>query len=194
MADDPTPVVRPTSAARPYARAAFEDAQAAQALPLWSELLQSAAAVAADPAMQRLLGPWNPQLRGEQKAALVADLCRDIRGGEAEAIPETFVTFLKMLAEFHRLHQLPSIAALFERFRAEAESILRAELISASAVTDAQRKRVTKALKAKFKRSVVLDCKTDPALIGGAVIRIGDRVIDGSARGRLDKLATALSQ
>lgn len=188
-----TTVVRPTSAARPYARAAFEDAQDAQALPLWSELLQVAAAVAADPAMQRLLGPWNPELRGEQKAELVAGLCRDVRGG-AEAIPEVFVTFLKMLAEFHRLHLLPSIAVLFERFRAEAESVLHAELISASAVTDAQRKRVTKALKAKFKRGVVLNCKTDPSLIAGAVIRIGDRVIDGSARGRLDKLATALSQ
>lgn len=52
-----TPVVRPAAAARPYARAAFEDAQDAQALPLWSELLQAAAAVAADPAMRHLLGP-----------------------------------------------------------------------------------------------------------------------------------------
>ena len=190
---EPTTVVRPTSAARPYARAAFEDAQATQALPLWSELLQVAAAIAADPAMQRLLGPWNPQLRGEQKADLVAGLCRDVRGG-AEAIPEAFVTFLKMLAEFHRLHLMPSIAVLFERFRAEAESVVHAELISAATVTDAQRKRLTKALKSKFKRSVVLDCKTDPSLIAGAVIRIGDQVIDGSARGRLDKLAMALSQ
>ena len=187
-----TTVVRPAAAARPYARAAFEDAQAAQALPLWSELLQVAAAIAADPAMQRLLGPWNPQLRGEQKAKLVADLCRDVRGG-AE-VPDMFVTFLRMLAEFHRLHELPGIAVLFERLRADAESIVRAELISATPVTDAQRKRVTKALKAKFKRGVVLNCKTDPSLIAGAVIRIGDRVIDGSARGRLDKLATALSQ
>lgn len=188
-----TPVVRPTAAARPYARAAFEDAQAAQALPLWSALLQVAATVAADPVMQRLLAPWNPQLRGEQKAALIADLCRDIRGNE-EAIPQAFIKFLEMLAEFHRLHLLPSIAVLFERFRAEADSVLRAELISAAAVTDAQIKRVTKALKTKFKRSVVLDYKTDPALIAGAVIRIGDQVIDGSARGRLNKLATALSQ
>ncbi|MBK8182524.1 MAG: F0F1 ATP synthase subunit delta [Candidatus Competibacteraceae bacterium] len=188
-----TTVVRPTSAARPYARAAFEDAQAAQALPLWSGLLEAAAAIAADPAMQRLLGPWNPELRGEQKAGLVASLCRDIRG-DATPLPEAFDTFLKMLAEYHRLHLLPSIAVLFERFRAEAESVLHAELISASAVTEAQRKRVTKALKTKFKRSIVLDCKTDPSLIAGAVIRIGDRVIDGSARGRLDKLATALSQ
>ncbi|MFO1424504.1 MAG: F0F1 ATP synthase subunit delta [Candidatus Competibacteraceae bacterium] len=188
-----TIVVRPTAAARPYARAAFEDAQTAQALLLWSELLQVAAAIAGDPAMQRLLGPWNPQLRGEQKADLVAGLCRDVRG-DAEAMPGAFVTFLKMLAEFHRLHLLPSIAVLFERFRAEAESVLHAELISASIVTDVQRKRMTKALKAKFKRSVVLDCKTDPSLIAGAVIRIGDRVIDGSARGRLDKLAMALSQ
>jgi F-type H+-transporting ATPase subunit delta len=187
-----TTVVRPTSAARPYARAAFEDAQAAQALPLWSELLQTAAVIAMDPALQRLLSPWNPALPGEQKAELMAGLCRDVRGG-AET-PEVFVTFLRMLAEFHRLHQLPSIAVLFERLRAEAESVLHAEMITAAAVTDAQRKRVSKALKAKFKRSVELDCKTDASLIAGAVIRVGDLVIDGSARGRLDKLAMALSQ
>ena len=186
-----TTVVRPAAAARPYARAAFEDAQAANALPLWSELLQASAAIAADPTMQRLLGPWNPALRGDQKAGLVAGLCRDLRDG-AEA-PEVFVTFLKMLAEFHRLHQLPGIAVLFERLRAEAESTLHAQLISAAAVTDAQRKRVAKALKAKFQRDVELDCKTDESLIAGAVIRVGDLVIDGSARGRLDKLATALS-
>jgi len=89
--------------------------------------------------MQRLLGPWNPALRGDQKAELVAGLCRDLRGG-AEA-PEVFITFLKMLAEFHRLHQLPGIAVLFERLRAEAESTLHAQLISAAAITDAQRKR-----------------------------------------------------
>ena len=187
-----TPVVRPAAAARPYARAAFEDAQAAQALPLWSELLQVTAAIAADPAMRRLLGPWNPQLRGERKADLVAGLCRDLRDGEET--PTVFVAFLRMLAEFHRLHQLPGIAVLFERLRAEAESVLHAQLITSVAVTDVQRERVSQALKAKFNRSVELDCRTDTSLIAGAVIRIGDRVIDGSARGRLDKLAMALSQ
>ncbi|HRD49443.1 MAG: F0F1 ATP synthase subunit delta [Candidatus Competibacter sp.] len=187
-----TTVVRPAAAARPYARAAFEDAQTTQALPVWSDLLQTAAAITAEPVLYRLLGPWNPQLRGEQKADLVAGLCRDARGGAD--LPEVFATFLRLLAENHRLHMLPSIAVVFERLRAEAESIVRAELISATAVTDAQRKRVIKALKAKFKRSVVLDCKTDEALVAGAVIRVGDLVIDGSARGRLDKLAMALSQ
>ncbi|HCB12683.1 MAG TPA: F0F1 ATP synthase subunit delta [Gammaproteobacteria bacterium] len=187
-----TTVVRPTAAARPYARAAFEEAQETGNLPLWSELLSTAAAVAADPALQRLLGPWNPQMRGDQKAELVAGVCRDVRGDE-EA-PEAFVTFLKMLAEFHRLHMLPSIAVLFERLRAEAESILHAELISSATVTDTQRNRVIAALKAKFHRDVALDCKIDESLIAGAVIRVGDLVIDGSARGRLDKLVTALSQ
>ncbi|MDQ5909767.1 MAG: synthase subunit delta [Pseudomonadota bacterium] len=186
-----TTVVRPAAAARPYARAAFEDAQAANLLPLWSELLQAAAAIAANSVMQRLLGPWNPALRGDQKAELVAGLCRDLRGG-AE-VPEVFTTFLKMLAEFHRLHQLPGIAVLFERLRAEAESTLHAQLISAAAVTDIQRNHVIEALKVKFRRNVDLDCKTDESLIAGAVIRVGDLVIDGSARGRLDKLATALS-
>ena len=187
-----TTVVRPTAAARPYARAAFEDAQAARELPLWSELLRVAAAIAADPALHRLLGPWNPVLRGEQKADLVGGLCRDVRGG-VEA-PDAFVTFLKVLAENHRLHQLPSIAVLFERLRAEAESTVHAELVSSAAVTAAQRKILIKALKARFKRDIVLDCKQDESLIAGAVIRVGDLVIDGSARGRLDKLATALSQ
>ena len=151
-----------------------------------------AAVVATDPAMRRLLGPWNPQLRGPQKADLVTGLCRDIRAGEE--VPEAFVTFLRLLAENNRLHLLPGIAVLFERLRTEAESVLRAELISTTVVTEAQRKRVTKALKAKFKRKIVLDCKTDESLIAGAVIRVGDLVIDGSARGRLEKLATALSQ
>ena len=188
-----TPVVRPTATARPYARAAFEEAQATQSLPLWSELLQTTAAIAADPSMQRLLSPWNPQMRGEQKAELVAGLCLDIRDN-AEALPGAFVAFLKTLAAFHRLHLLPGISVLFERFRADAENVLRAELTSATTVTDAQRKRVMKALRARFQRSIILDYKTDPALIAGAVIRIGDQVIDGSARGRLEKLATALSQ
>lgn len=187
-----TTVVRPTAAARPYARAAFEEAQETGNLPLWSELLSTAAAVAADPALQRLLGPWNPRMRGDQKAELVAGVCRDVRGDEE--VPEVFVTFLKMLAEFHRLHMLPSIAVLFERLRAEAESILHAELISSANVTDAQRDRVVASLKAKFQRDVALDCKIDESLIAGAVIRVGDLVIDGSARGRLDKLVTALSQ
>jgi F-type H+-transporting ATPase subunit delta len=187
-----TTVVRPTTAARPYARAAFEEAQATQALPLWSELLKAAAAVAADPAMHRLLGPWNPTLRGDQKAELVAGLCRDVRGG-AE-VPEVFVAFLRMLAEFHRLHQLPGIAVLFEQLRANAESVVHAELISAVAITEAQRIQVSEALRTRFQRDVALDCKMDASLIAGAVIRVGDLVIDGSARGRLEKLATALSQ
>ncbi|MBE2295081.1 MAG: F0F1 ATP synthase subunit delta [Phycisphaerales bacterium] len=184
--------VRPTAADRPYARAAFEEAQAVQDLPLWSELLQTAAIIAGNPAMHRLLGPWNPALRGEQKAELVAGLCRDVRDG-AE-VPDAFATFLKVLAENHRLHQLPSIAVLFERLRAEAESTIHAELVSAAAVTSAQREVVIKALKARFKRDIVLNCLQDQSLIAGAVIRVGDLVIDGSARGRLDKLATALSQ
>lgn len=186
-----TTVVRPNAAARPYARAAFEEAQFTQNLIVWSDLLQAAAVIATEPALCRLLRPGNPELRSVQKADLIVGLCRD---GVGLDLPEVFVTFLRLLAENHRLHILPSIAVLFERLRAEAENVVRAELISAIAVTDTQRKRVIKALKAKFQRSVVLDCKTDETLVAGAVIRVGDLVIDGSARGRLDKLAMALSQ
>jgi F-type H+-transporting ATPase subunit delta len=184
-------VVRPAAAARPYARAAFEDAQSSHKLAIWADLLQAAARIAVDPAMRQLLGPWNPKMQREQKAILVAGLCRDVCG---EALPEVFDAFLKVLAEFNRLDMLPGISVLFNRLRAEAENVLHAELVSASSITESQRKRVTKALKTKFKRSIVLNCRIDPALIAGATIRIGDRVVDGSVRGRLDKLAMILSQ
>ncbi|PIE83639.1 MAG: F0F1 ATP synthase subunit delta [Candidatus Contendobacter odensis] len=187
-----TTIIRPTTAARPYARAAFEEARDTQALPLWAELLQTAATVAANPAVNRLIGSWNPKLRGEQKVDLVADLCCDLRKGAKT--PAAFVTFLKILAEFHRLDQLPSVAVLFEQLRADAESVVYAEFTSAAAVSDTQRVQVIKALKVKFQRDVELDCKTDSSLIAGAIIRVGDLVIDGSARGRLEKLAMALSQ
>lgn len=193
MAEETTTVVRPTATARPYARAAFEHAQETEALAVWSTLLKVGATIAADPALHRLLGPWNPDLRAEQKADLMIGLCHEARGGSTK-LPEVFATFLKLLAENHRLHLLPSIAALFERLRAEAEAVVHVELLSAMAVTDTQRRKVMKALKAKFKRNIVLDCKTDEALVAGAVIRVGDLVIDGSARGRLEKLAMALSQ
>lgn len=193
MAEETTTVVRPVSAARPYARAAFEHAQATEALPIWSALLKAGAVLAEDSGLQRVLGPWNPNLRTEQKAELMIGLCQEARGGNTK-MPEVFAIFLKLLAENHRLHLLPSIAALFERLRAEAEGVVHVELVSAMAVTDTQRRRVMKALKAKFKRNIVLDCKTDEALVAGAIIRTGDLVIDGSARGRLDKLAMALSQ
>jgi F-type H+-transporting ATPase subunit delta len=173
--------------ARPYARAAFEQAYAAGDLNKWSALLQAAALVAGDASMRSLLG--SPRLSSQERADLVLGICSEVC---KEGIPEVGRNFVLVLAENRRLDVLPQISVLFEGLRAEAEKTIQAQLVTAFAVSDAQRKKVAKALKARLKRDVELECAVDESLIGGAIIRAGDLVIDGSVRGQLDKLAAAL--
>lgn len=175
--------------ARPYARAAFEEAQAAGELNIWSDLLQVAAVIAVDVSMWSLLA--SPKLSHQEKVDVILDICSEVcKGG----IPKAGHNFFTLLAENRRLVALPQIAAIFEVLRADAEKIVQAQLVTAFAVSDTQRKRVIKSLKARLKRNVVLECKVDEALIGGAIIRAGDVVFDGSVRGQLHKLATTLRQ
>ena len=170
--------------ARPYARAAFEYAQAKKGgLKRWSEMLQLAAIIVADPAMHRLLA--NPKVSDEDKVNLILDIGGKTFSKEGE-------NFIRLLADNGRLTELPEILVIFEKLRADAEKTIHAELISPFDVTDEQRDKVAAALKARLKRDVVIESKIDESLIGGAIIRAGDLVIDGSARGQLAKLATAL--
>lgn len=180
-----------TTIARPYARAAFEQAEAKRGgLKRWSDMLGTAAVVAADPAMQRLLA--NPRLSPQQKADLVIDLCNEIP--ESAHPTRECQNFIRLLAENRRLALLPEIYALYERLRTEAEKTIQAEVISAFDLSEEQRARIAESLKAKLKREIELEVKVDEALLGGAIIRAGDLVIDGSARGRLAKLGSALRQ
>jgi F-type H+-transporting ATPase subunit delta len=177
--------------ARPYARAAFELAQSEKgALNQWSEMLQVASLVTEDEAMRHLLA--NPKLSTTQKSDVVIDLCHDLYG--AEKFAETFHNFIRLLADNHRLTMLPEIAAIFEKLRAEAQRTVQAQLITAFPVDDSQRDKVAKRLKERLKREVILECTVDESLIGGAIIRAGDLVIDGSAQGQLTRLAAVLRQ
>ena len=88
---------------------------------------------------------------------------------------------------------LPDIAALFEIERRKAEGRVQAELITAYPASEAQQALIIESLRKRLGREVELTCKTDAALLGGAVIRAGDLVIDGSVRGKLQRLGTALS-
>ena len=87
---------------------------------------------------------------------------------------------------------LPDIAALFEEFKRDAERILKVTLRSATPVAAAQVDAMKAALKKRFGRDIELDQRIDPSVIGGAVIDAGDMVIDGSVRGRLARLESAL--
>ncbi|GIT49102.1 MAG: hypothetical protein Ct9H300mP14_10300 [Gammaproteobacteria bacterium] len=114
------------------------------------------------------------------------DICADRLDGNAKNL-------VRLLAQNRRLHALPVIAEQYEYLRAEAERTVQAELESALPVSDAQQQRIAEALSQRMGRRVELTVKTNEELLGGAVVRAGDLVIDGSIRARLEKLATAIS-
>jgi F-type H+-transporting ATPase subunit delta len=170
--------------ARPYARAAFEEARADKRLGPWSEALHIAAQVVRDPRVATLLG--NPRVTPEQLAQLVISIAGPGLGAHGE-------NFVRTLAANHRLGYLPEIAALFDTLKDDAEGVADVTLSSAAALDAAQRSKITAALERRLKRKVRLHCTIDPSLIGGAVLRCGDLVIDGSLRTRLDRIAYELT-
>ena len=89
---------------------------------------------------------------------------------------------------------LDEVRRQFEALRAQEERVLDVEVYSARPLTDAQAQKLESALKSRFGKAVNLSSRVDAGLIGGAFIRAGDMVIDGSVRGRLARLEEALAQ
>ena len=171
--------------ARPYAQAVFELAQASSNFQQWSEVLAWAAEIAADDEIKELV--QNPRVERDALARLLEDILADRMFQEAKA-------FLHLVIHNRRVLALPNIASQFEAMRAEAEGTIEAELISALHVGDDQRDKLAQSLSQRLGREVSLQVTHDPQLIGGAVLRAGDLVIDASVKGRLQKLAANLAR
>jgi F-type H+-transporting ATPase subunit delta len=167
--------------ARPYARAAFSVAREAGALPAWSAALGFAARVAAEPQAAALLG--NPKLTRADVVALLSP----------EGAQDAFHNLLGLLFDNRRLALLPEIAGLFDELRFEAERVVRAKVTSAAALADAELETIKAALRKRFGREVEVETAIDASLIGGALIDAGDIVIDGSIKGKLERLQSALT-
>ncbi|HEV7612042.1 MAG TPA: F0F1 ATP synthase subunit delta [Steroidobacteraceae bacterium] len=170
--------------ARPYAKAAFEYARDANAFAAWSQGLGAAAEIVADPRVADLIK--DPTRSASDMAGLVLE----IAGARLDAGMQNFV---RVLAENHRLLLLPEIAAHYEAERASVENTADVEVISAVALNASQAEKLAAALNKRLKRRVRLQNSVDAALLGGAVIRAGDMVIDGSLKGRLERLGTELA-
>jgi F-type H+-transporting ATPase subunit delta len=168
--------------ARPYAKAIFALARAGNSLAATSQGLQRGATVVADPQVHGLLG--NPHVTSAQ----LADLVNGIAG-----LDESGRNFVSLLAQNRRLGFLPEIAALFELMKSELENAVDVEVVAASKLTPDQESRYAAALQKKLGRSVRLHTRVDGSLIGGAVLKAGDLVIDGSIKGRLDRLAVEMT-
>lgn len=170
--------------ARPYAKAAFEHAREHSALASWSAELATAAAIAADDAMDAVLD--NPSISGDQQAQIVNDLCGEYTGDGVK-------NFVRILASNKRLTLLPEVRAQFDLLRANLEKTVDVEVVSAFDMDDATSAKLADALGKKLEREVKVSTSTDEALLGGVLIKAGDLVIDGSLRGRLNKLAAAMN-
>ena len=170
--------------ARPYAKAAFAHARDEKALAAWSRALALAAGLAGDARVADLVG--SPNLSVDQEVTFFKGLA----GADQDA---AWQNFLREIIENKRLHVLPDILAQYELLRGEFENELDVQVTSAVELDAPRRARLAAALKTRLKRDVRITTTVDPALLGGAVIRAGDLVIDGSLKGRLQRLASELT-
>ena len=171
--------------ARPYAKAVFQLAHAAQRLPQWSEALRATAIVVADPRVKALLG--NPGISADELVSLVSGSC-------GAALDEQAQNFIRTLAVNKRLGFLPEIAARYAQLRADAERTVEVTVTSAVELSAEQQQRYADAMRKRLDRDVRLHCQIEPSLLGGAVIRADDLVIDGSVRAGLTQLAAAAAR
>ncbi len=174
----------PFTLARPYARAAFQAALGADALAEWSRMLGVAAAVSGQTAVHAAL--TDPGRSWQETAALFSDLC-------GEELSEQARNLVSLLAENKRLTLLPQIRSQFDELKANQERSVDVELVTAFPVSDEVSTALEQGLKTRLAREIRLRASVDQDLIGGAVIRAGDQVIDHSIRGKLDKLAETMN-
>ncbi|KTD36457.1 ATP synthase F1 subunit delta [Legionella nautarum] len=175
-----------TTIARPYAKAIFEHALATKKLSEWSEILQYlAVAVLDEKAKQFIL---SPTVTVEQQLTLLMALFAKSGSDNTE-----IENLISMLAQNKRLMLLPDIKVIFEVLRAEQEKTLKVDVISFSELSTDQQKKLIDSLSHRLQRQVTLNLREDKSLLGGAIIRAGDLVIDGSVLGKLNKLGADLA-
>lgn len=166
--------------ARPYAKAAFEYAMEAGDLQGWSDNLGTVSSVAKQSSVDQLLS--SPSSTASEQAAALTGIC-------GESLSSAGKNFICILSENRRLKLLPQIAHQFEIMKANQEKAIEVDVASAQPLDEEQQEKLTEALSKKLERKVNMQVSLDKSLLGGAVIRAGDTVIDGSIRGRLTKLA-----
>ncbi len=169
--------------ARPYAKALFDLASEGKDFDKWSDALALLSNVVADDTMQSLVE--DPFADKAKMAELIKSVC-------ADNIDEQGSNLVDTLIENGRLNAIGAIATRFEELRAEAESMVEADVESALPLDDAQLEKLSASLEKHFGKKVKLNPSVNEDLMGGILIRAGDTVIDGSVRTKLEKLASTI--
>ncbi|ENS3792689.1 F0F1 ATP synthase subunit delta [Escherichia coli] len=168
--------------ARPYAKAAFDFAVEHQSVERWQDMLTFAAEVTKNEQMAELLsGALAPETPAESFIAVCG-----------EQLDENGQNLIRVMAENGRLNALPDVLEQFIHLRAVSEATAEVDVISAAALSEQQLAKISAAMEKRLSRKVKLNCKIDKSVMAGVIIRSGDMVIDGSVRGRLERLADVL--
>jgi len=171
------------SIARPYAKAVFDLAQETGSYESWTSALEQLAAISQDDAFSALV--CDPRVDNAKTVELMTDLAKD-------TLPDGGANLVNLLVQNDRLSALADIQQQFGDLVAKAKASVNAEVITAMALTEDQKSSLAMALEERLGLKVQLEETVDANLVGGAVIKAGDLVIDGSAKGRIEKLTTAL--
>jgi len=171
------------SIARPYAKAVFDLAQESSSFQGWSTALEKLSAVSTDESFSALVS--DPRVGAGKISDLLVELTSDV-------LPEGGTNFVNLLVQNDRLDSLAGIQQQFEDLVAKAQASINASIFTAKALTEQQRLSLSAALEARLGLKVQLEETVDASLIGGAIVKAGDLVIDGSAKSRIEKLTTAL--
>ena len=176
-------MARRETAARRYAEAAFEVATRDDTVEAWRAELDTAASIVADERVGRMLA--NPALPLQQRV----DMAKSIFG---KTVSQPVLNLIGLMLRRGRIHELPQLAAEFRRLDNARQGITVATAISAAPLTQDEIRALTQRLEGLTGGRVELDVQVDPSLLGGLVVRVGDRLIDGSVRGRLERLRNQL--
>ena len=176
-------MARRSSTPRRYAEAAFEVAMRDGTLERWRAELDMAAGLAGDRRAIAVLG--NPSIAIERRAAALSDML-------ADRVSQPVLNLVQLALRRGRIEDLPRIAAEFRRLDDERQGIVHATVTSAAELTQDEVRELTTRLERSTGGRIALDVEVDPSLLGGLVVRVGDRLIDGSVRGRLERLRNQL--
>jgi len=176
-------MARPSTAARRYAEAAFEIAVRDGTVDAWRADLDAAATVLAGPAVAGAV---------ENPAIAPAVRERAVRAGLESSIGPAPLNLILFMLRRGRIDQLPRVVEEFRRLDDQRRGIVHATATSASPLETSEVVALTARLEQLTGGTIELTVETDPSLLGGLVVRVGDRLIDGSVRGRLERLRNQL--
>lgn len=175
--------------ARPYASAVFDIASNKDTLKEWSIFLKKTSKLLDQQDIKTLIK--TPGLNKKTIAEIFFEA--SVEESETSENKELFSNFLNVLSENKRLNIITMVSSQFEQKKQQAEQVSEVLLSSAAALSEEDVEEIKQALSKKLGKKIELKNSVDETLIGGALIKIGDHMIDGSVRSQLKKMTRFLT-